>query len=81
MIVSLWRERDRRGFLCSGLMLGPKHILTVRHAFQVSPACDPDSEPVFVRLIDGVEGDIEARLLQRIGSPSHPERPGWRGTG
>ena len=69
MIVSLWRDRDRRDFLCSGLMLGPKHILTVRHAFTNLPDWNPDNEPVFVRLIDGVEGNVEAHLLQR-----HAER-------
>ena len=61
LIVSLWERPEKQGFLCSGLLLTGKHILTVRHAFEGWPEADP----VYVRLIDGVDGDIEARVFQR----------------
>jgi hypothetical protein len=60
-IVSLWQRPDRNGFLCSGLLLGPAHILTVKHAFE---GMQPGA-PVYVRLIDGVDGDVAARVVQR----------------
>lgn len=65
LIVSLWKGKDRQGFLCSGLLLTGQYILTVRHAFADWPA----DTPVFVRLIPGVDGDVGARLVQ-----FHPER-------
>lgn len=61
LIVSLWSRPDKQGFLCSGLLLTGRHILTVRHAFDPWP----DQDPVYVRLIDGVEGDVIAQVLQR----------------
>jgi hypothetical protein len=57
-IVSLWRQRDRRDFLCSGLMLGPHHVLTVKHAFL------DHHGPIFVRLIERIDGNVEARLVE-----------------
>ena len=61
-IVSLWADPDKQGeFLCSGLLLTPQHILTAGHAFESWP----QGRPVFVRLIHGVEGDVEAKLLHR----------------
>lgn len=65
LIVSLWRGPDKQDLVCSGLLLSQSHILTVRHAFRDWP----DRAPVYVRLIDGVDGDVSARLLQ-----CHPER-------
>lgn len=61
LIVSLWRRKDKEGFLCSGLLLTERHILTVGHAFDVRT----EKDPVYVRLIDGVDGDVIAKVLQR----------------
>lgn len=61
LVVSLWRRKDKQGFLCSGLLLTGRHILTVRHAFDTGSK----DQPVYVRLIDGVDGDVEARLVHR----------------
>ena len=60
-VVSLWREKNRQGLICSGLLLDGRHILTVNHAF----ADWKDNQPIYVRLIVDVEDDVEARLLQR----------------
>lgn len=65
IIVSLWANKDKKDFLCSGLLLTGQYILTVKHAF----ADCPEHKPVYVRLIDGVEGDVEAKVLLR-----HQER-------
>ena len=59
--VSLWRDRGKQGFLCSGLRLDAKHILTVKHAFTKIAG----DGPVYVRLIDGVDGDVKAKIVQR----------------
>lgn len=61
IIVSLWAKKDKKEFLCSGLLLTGQHILTVKHAFENWS----EHQPVYVRLIDGVEGDVEAKVLQR----------------
>lgn len=68
-IVSLWRtaelppaeppELRDRAFLCGGLRLDQRHILTVRHIFN---DCQTGQE-VYVRLIAGKEGSAPARLL------------------
>ena len=60
-IVSLWRQKDKQGFLCSGLLLTGSHILTVGHAFDART----EKDPIYVRLIDGVDGDVEATVLHR----------------
>lgn len=65
LVVSLWGSKDKQRFLCSGLLLTGRYILTVRHAFKGWP----DQDPVYVRLIDGVDGDVPARVIQR-----HPDR-------
>jgi hypothetical protein len=61
LVVSLWRRKDKQGFLCSGLLLTGRHILTVKHAFDTGT----ENDSVYVRLIDGVDGDIEAKVVQR----------------
>lgn len=60
VIVSLWASTGRENFRCSGLLLTGQHILTAKHAFENWP----EHQPVYVRLIDGVEGDMEAKVLQ-----------------
>lgn len=60
IIVSLWADKDRKKFLCSGLLLTGQYILTVKHAFENWP----EGQPVYVRLIDGVDADVEAKVLQ-----------------
>ncbi len=59
-IVSLWRNKDKDGFLCSGLLLTGQYILTVRHAFEDWP----ENRTVYVGLIDGVERKVEADVFQ-----------------
>lgn len=58
VVVSLWKESDQQGFLCSGILLTGHYILTVKHPF----ADWADKTPVFVRLIPGIDGDVNARL-------------------
>lgn len=64
-IVSLWKSQNRQDFLCSGLQLTNKYILTVRHAFVGMS----DEVTVFVRQIAQVDDDVPARIFQ-----PHPER-------
>ncbi|MBL8481645.1 MAG: hypothetical protein JNJ60_05580, partial [Rhodocyclaceae bacterium] len=59
VVVSIWKDKNRAAFLCSGLMLSGRHILTVKHAFDGWS----NQQSVYVRLIDGVEGAVEAQLL------------------
>ncbi len=61
LIVSLWKGREKQKALCSGLRLSEKYILTVKHVFNGWP----DDQPVYVRLIDGVDGDVEAWVGHR----------------
>ena len=60
-VVSLWSKPGKQGRLCSGLLLSGRHILTVKHAF----VDWKEKQPIYVRLIDGVDGDVEALLFQR----------------
>ncbi|MBX3667683.1 MAG: trypsin-like peptidase domain-containing protein [Rhodocyclaceae bacterium] len=59
VVVSIWKDKNRAAFLCSGLLLSGRHILTVKHAFEGWSK----QQSVYVRLIDGVEGAVEAQLL------------------
>ena len=64
-VVSLWGQKDRQDFICSGILLGGKHILTVKHAFEGWP----DGTPVYVRLVPRKDGDEPAKILHK-----HAER-------
>ncbi|WP_295885711.1 serine protease [uncultured Thiohalocapsa sp.] len=62
-IVSLWRgwEVQPADYRCAGLRLDPRHILTVRHAFDNWP----DQAPIIVRLIRNDQQGKRATVLQR----------------
>ncbi len=62
-IVSLWSDATpcTDNYLCVGLRLDPRHILTVRHAL----ADRPERAPTFVRLIRNHDQSKRAYLLHR----------------
>lgn len=60
-IVSFWRDKERQHFLCSGLLLDGRHVLTVAHAFKELPP----GGAAYVFLISGRDAASRVSLLQR----------------
>jgi hypothetical protein len=61
VVVSIWSGENKQGFLNSGLLLDSDHVLTVKRTFNDWA----ENLPVYVRLIDGVDGDVVAYVFQR----------------
>ncbi|MGB0128515.1 MAG: trypsin-like peptidase domain-containing protein [Rhodocyclaceae bacterium] len=60
-IVSFWRDKERQHFLCSGLLLDGRHVLTVAHAFENLS----EGGAAFVSLVPGRDGAVSVSLMQR----------------
>ncbi len=58
-VVSLWRDQEATGFLCSGVLLDSRYLLTVAHAFDYMD----DGDRAFVGLLPGKHGVVPVRLL------------------
>jgi hypothetical protein len=60
-IVSFWRDKGGAEFLCSGVLIAPRFVITVAHAFTDLAIGDPS----YVGLLPGKHGVIPARLHAR----------------
>ena len=61
IVLSFWQEKEKKNFLCSGVLVSGKHVLTVAHAFKNLHKGGHS----FVALVPGKDKVIPLALVER----------------